>query len=299
MENVINSKLLIYTKNGTGTTSTNTGGEFPSQLANSATANNEFSLQWARTKPGKAEKANLYITPLNSTTWVGVQSVTMPAQSTSVDIQCSMPKLAPNTYELKVVSEAGRSNTVTINYTGNGSNNSTVTMPQNTNPSPLVSTKSPIYITGVKFTPGSGAPGSGNYVKPKLTLTLRTTSKTTISKIEAEAWSEPFSNKELVTSTDTKNSPIKIFRGIWHALGGSYNIYPDKDNTLTFALGRNSTNEIDTQESSPGFYSPGDWGRAFAQTTTASFRWNVLSPSGNLTGSLDQSPKKAWQWGTP
>src|SRR2546426_4036672 len=45
-QKIINSKLLIYVKNGLGTTSTNTGGEFPSQLVTSATVNNEFGLQW-------------------------------------------------------------------------------------------------------------------------------------------------------------------------------------------------------------------------------------------------------------
>ena len=293
---IINSKLLIYAKNGLGTLNTNTGGEFAPQLVATATVNNEFSLQWSRSKPGKAEKGNLYIAPLNSTAWLGARSVTMPAESTSVNIQYTMPNLAPNSYVLMVIGETGNSGKVTINYTGKGDSQpgsiaSGPTVPQSS------ATKSPLYITGVKFTPGSGAPGSGNYVKPKLTLTLRTTTKTTISKIEAEVWSEPFSNAELVTSTDAKNSPIKIFRGIWHALGGSYNIYADKDNTLTFALGRNSTNEINTEESGPGFYSPSDWGHAFAQTTTASFRWTVVSPSGNVNGSLDQSPKKAWQWG--
>ena len=36
-QKIINSALAIYTKNGVGTTSTNMGGEFPAQLATSAT----------------------------------------------------------------------------------------------------------------------------------------------------------------------------------------------------------------------------------------------------------------------
>jgi len=78
-QNIVNSKLLVYTKNGIGTNSTNTGGEFPSQLVASATVNNEFSLQWSRTKPGAMEKCNLFIMPPNSSTWSGGQNVTMPA----------------------------------------------------------------------------------------------------------------------------------------------------------------------------------------------------------------------------
>src|SRR3954470_11004634 len=46
--NIVNSKLLIYTRNGLGTLSTNTSGEFSSQLVASATVNKEFSLQWSR-----------------------------------------------------------------------------------------------------------------------------------------------------------------------------------------------------------------------------------------------------------
>ena len=44
-------------------------------------------------------------------------------------------------------------------------------------------------------------------------------------------------------------------------------------------------NDVEAQESGAGVYSPGDWGHAFAQTTTASFRWNV---EGKLSGSLEQ-----------
>src|SRR5882724_6438961 len=47
-QKIINSALAIYTKNGVGTTSTNIGGEFPAQLATSATVNNQFSLHWSR-----------------------------------------------------------------------------------------------------------------------------------------------------------------------------------------------------------------------------------------------------------
>src|SRR6266496_3537308 len=52
-QKIVNSSLAIYTKNGLGTTSTNTSGEFPSQLSTSATVNDEFSLHWSRTKPGQ------------------------------------------------------------------------------------------------------------------------------------------------------------------------------------------------------------------------------------------------------
>src|SRR5262245_7772326 len=48
--NVVTSKLLIYAKNGLGTTSTNISGEFASQLVASATVNNEFTVQWSRPK---------------------------------------------------------------------------------------------------------------------------------------------------------------------------------------------------------------------------------------------------------
>jgi hypothetical protein len=61
IENIITSKLAIFTKNGKGTTSTSTVGEFAAQLAASATVDSEFSLEWSRSNPGKAESGQLYI----------------------------------------------------------------------------------------------------------------------------------------------------------------------------------------------------------------------------------------------
>ena len=55
-----------------------------------------------------------------------------------------------------------------------------------------------------------------------------------------------------------------------------------------------SKNDVEAGESGPGFYSPSDWGYAFAQTTIAAFRWTV---DGKLSGSTEQSAKKDWLWG--
>jgi len=289
-QNIVNSKLLVYTRNGLGTTSTYTGGEFPSQLAASATVNNEFSLRWSRPTPGKVEKCNLYVTPPNSTAWVGVKSVTMPAQSTSVDIPYSMPNLAPKTYEMKVVCDSGSSSKVTINYTGNGSTGPAivVTVPTGGASAP---TKAPFSVTGAKFTPMVGAPGVPGYKRARLTLTLGANAATTISKIEVKVWSEPWANTELITSSNSKNSPIILFEGKWTAPGGKYDVLPEKENSISITLRRTSGNDVEAQETGPGFYSPGDWGRAFAETTTAVFRWSV---DGKLSGSFEQSPKKQW-----
>jgi hypothetical protein len=297
-----NSKLLIYTKNGVGTTSTSTSGEFATQLIASATVDGQFSLQWSRAKAGKAETGKIYVRPLGvpgaPTGYLPNLVVTLPAQATAVNIGVSMPKTQAGTYQLTVIGQTGNSTSVQVKYSGNGGGPAPVVISQTAaTPLPL-SNKSPLYVTGVKFSPGSGAPGA-NYVRAKLTVTLRTTVQTTISKIAVEVWSEPFSNSETLTSTDTKNSPIKLFRGTWYALGGTYNVYPDKDNSFTVTLGRNSTTEINTQETAPGFYSPGDWSRAFTQTNTGSFRWTISGPSGAISGTQNQSPQKPWQWGAP
>jgi len=61
-------------------------------------------------------------------------------------------------------------------------------------------------------------------------------------------------------------------------------------------LRRTTKNDVDAEESGPGFYSPADWGLAFAQTTAAAFRWKV---NGTSSGSSEQSPKSHWQWGAP
>jgi hypothetical protein len=295
-QKIVNSKLLIYTRDGMGTANTNIGGEFPSQLSTSATVNNEFSLQWSRTKAGGAEKASVYIAPSNSTAWVRVQGVTMPAQSTLINIACSMPKVAANAYQLMVVGETGSSNRVMVNYTGKDSNGQPLAIPQGPGGGLSAPAKSPLYITAAKFTPEVGALNEPGHQRAKLTLTLKTPTTTTISKIEIEALSEPFTNPELITSSNSKNSPIVILKGKWEALGGSYQIHNDKENTITVILRRTSKNDVQGQESEPGFYSPSDWGYAFGQTTTASFRWSVTGHAGNLSGSFEQSPKKVWLW---
>ena len=295
-QNVVNSELLIYTKNGLGTTSTNTSGEFPAQLATSATVNNEFILHWSRTKPGKVEKASLYISPSNSTAWVRAQSITMPAQSTFINIPYSMPNLAPNAYQLMVVGETGSSTRIMINYTGKDSNGQPIAVVQSPTGSLPAPAKSPLYITAAKFTPEVGVLNEPGHLRARLTLTLRTLTTTTISKIEVEVLSEPFTNPELITSSNSKNSPIVILKGKWEALGGSYQILKDKENTITVVLRRTSKNDVQAQESDPGFYSPSDWGYAFGQTSTASFRWSVAGHTGSLSGSFEQSPKKPWQW---
>ena len=290
VDQIINSKLLIYTKNGVGTTSTNTGGEFPSQLVASATANEEFSLQWSRTKAGKAEKANLYITPINSTAWVGVQSVTMPAQSIVVDIQYSMPNLAPNTYLLKVVGETGSSTKVRVNYTGKGNGTSVVATPAPTGGAPLQTSK--VKVIGAKFTPRVGTINQPGYQDAKLSLTLEAAVDTQIKEIAVEVYSEPFIKSELVTASGSKNAPIKLFSGRSTAL----TVHPGTRKVIAITLYRTSKDELNAQEAGPGIYSPGDWNFAYGQTTTASFRCNV---DGKVSSSFEQSPKKQWQWGIP
>ena len=161
---------------------------------------------------------------------------------------------------------------------------------------PPAQAKSPLHISSAKFSPGVGAPGSPNYVRPKLTLIVRSAAATSISKVEAEVWSEPFTNSEVVTSSNSKNSAIRIFKGIWQVAGGSYSIPADKDVNLSFVLRRTSKDEVDTQETGPGVYSPADWGHAFAQTTMATFAWRISSPAGNVSGTYKKSPKQAWVW---
>jgi hypothetical protein len=291
VDQIINSKLLIYTKNGLGTTSTNTGGEFPSQLVASATANKEFGLQWSRTKAGKAEKANLYIAPINSTAWVGVQSLTMPAQSTAVDIQYSMANLAPNTYLLKVVGETGSSTKVRVNYTGKDSNGTSVVVtPTPTGGTPVQTSK--VKVIGAKFTPRVGTINQPGYQDARLSLTLEAGVDTQIKEIAVEVYSEPFIKSELVTASGSKNAPIKLFSGRSTAL----TLHPEIRKVITIILYRTSKDELNAQEAGPGIYSPGDWNFAYGQTTTASFRCNV---DGKLSSSFEQSPQKQWQWGLP
>ena len=297
LENIITSKLMIYTRNGAGTTNTKMSGEFPSQLAASATVNGEFTLLWSRTKPGKVQRGLVYIRKAGSQDAYisSLATPIIPAQSTEVNIPIHLPPYPDANYEIKVVGDAGSSSKVTITYKGTGSGGSSiVTTPSG--PTPLPTTKSPISITSAKFTPMVGSPGEPGYKRAKLILNLRTTETTTISKIDVEVLSEPWTNPELLTNSNSKNSPIVIFNKKWTAAGGSYQIVKNQDNSITVSLRRNSKNDVEAGEGAPGFYSPADWGYAFAQTSDATFRWKV---DGKVSGSSAQSPKKAWQWGTP
>jgi hypothetical protein len=295
LENIITSKLMIYTRNGAGTTNTNMSGECPSQLAASATVNGEFTLLWSRPKPGKVERGLVYIRKAGSQEAYTskLATGTIPAQSTEVNIPIHLPSYTDANYEIKVVGDTGSSSKVTITYKGSGGSSSIVTTPSGPTPLPT-STKSPIYITSAKFEPMVGSPGEPGYKRARLILNLRTAETTTISKIDVEVLSEPWTNPGLLTNSSSKNSPIVIFNKKWTALGGSYQIVKDKDNSITVALRRNSKNDVEAGEGGPGFYSPADWGYAFAQTTDATFRWKV---DGKVSGSSAQSPKKPWQWG--
>ena len=297
LENIITSKLMIYTRNGTGTTNTKLSGEFPSQLAASAMTGNQFTLLWSRTKSGKVERGLVYIRKAGSSGpyLANLGTATFPAQSTEVNIPIFLPPYAADNYELKMVGDTGGSTKVTINYNGQRSASSTdVTTPSG--PTPPISTKSPIYIASAKFTPMIGGPEAPGYKRAKLILNLRTTETTTISKIDVEVLSEPWINPELLTNSNSKNSPIVILSKKWSAAGGSYQIVKNQDNFITLQLRRNSKNDVEAAEGGPGFYSPADWGLAFGQTTDATFRWKV---DGKVFDSLVQSAQKPWQWGAP
>jgi len=294
VQNIINSKLMIYTRNGGGTTNTNISGEFGSQLATSATAGSEFTLQWSRTKPGKIEIGLVYIRKAGThgISLLKLATATLQPQSTEVNIPISLPNVAADTYELNVVADTGSSSKVTINYDGQSSDAVIASAPSG--PMPPTSTKSPIYIASVKFTPMIGGPGAPGYKKAKLVLNLRTTETTTISKIDVEVLSGPWTNSELLTNSNSQNSPIVILSRKWSA--GSYQIVKNQDNFINLTLRRNSTNDVEAAEGGAGFYSPADWSLAFAQTTDATFRWKV---DGKVFGTLVRSAQKPWQWGAP
>ena len=290
-QNIVNSKLLIYTKNGLGTLSTNTSGEFSSQLVASATVNKEFSLQWSRPKPGNGEKCNLFITPQNATAWVAIQSVTMPSQSTAVNVQLSMPNLGPRTYEMKAVCDSGSSSKVTINYTGNNTGSSATVTSGSTGGVTLHA--SGVRVTKAKFTPQVGIVNQPDYKDATLRLTLEADADAQIQIISVAVYSEPFTNPDYITASGSKNAPIKLFSGFVKNL---YPIHPGQPQVVTIVLHRTSKSQVKAQETGPGIYSPADWNLAFQQTGTASFRWSV---DGNESASAEQPLKTAWQWTKP
>jgi hypothetical protein len=285
----VNSKLMVFTVNGGGTTVTKTTGEFGSTLAASATVGKEFALQWTRTKPGAIERGIVYLIPPNSTAWVKVQTVTMQPQSTALDIQYSMPNVAPNTYEIMVGGDTGNSTRVTIKYNGQGSSGPSVIA----QPNPTAGQPAPPKwrVVGTNFTPIVGSPNTGDYKRAKLTLTLEADADWPLKEITVEVYSEPFINSEVVTASGSKNPPIKLFTGTWKNGTGSA-IHPGTPKVITIPLFRTSKGEVYAQEAGPGIYGPADWKIAFAQTKTASFRWLV---DGKLFGSAQQSPQKQWQ----
>jgi hypothetical protein len=297
IENIITSKLAIFTKNGKGTTSTSTGGEFGAQLAASAAVDCEFSLEWSRSSPGKAESGQLYIravgNPDATPGFIPFLPVNLPAQSIVANIGVTMPTPTPGTYELKVIGSAGSSTKVTVNFTGAGGSSSVVISSNSSLPKPAA--KGSISIIGAIFSPAVGAPGAANYKPPKLTLTLRASETTIISSLEVEVWSQTWTNSELLTSSSSKNSPIMIFRKKVKFVGGT-KLAKDKLMTYPVVLRRTTKGEVEEDESGPGFYSPADWSFAFAQSKSASFRWKV---DNQLVGSSEQSPNLPWKWGAP
>jgi len=298
IENIITSKLSIYTKNGKGTTSTSTGGEFGAQLAATATVDREFSLEWSRSSPGKAESGQLYIravgNPSASPGFVPFLAVNLPAQSITANIGVTMPTPTPGNYELKVIGASGSSTKVTINFTGNGGSSDVVASSSNSSLPPSTATGS-VSIIGAIFSPGVGAPGAAGYKPPKVTLTLRASETTVMSTLDVEVWSQTWTNSELLTSSSSKNSPIMIFKAKVKFVGGT-KINKDKQMTYPLVLRRTTKDDIDEDEGGPGFYSPADWGFAFTQTEKADFRWKV---SGQSAGSAQHSPKLPWHWGAP
>jgi hypothetical protein len=289
-QNIVNSKLLIYAKNGLGTLSTNTSGEFPSQLVASATVNKEFSLRWSRPKPGNGEKCNLFVTPQNTTAWVAIQSVSMPAQSTSVDIQFSMPNLGPKTYEMKAVCDSGSSSKVTINYTAN--NGSAAVAPSGSTASTPVPTAG-VKVISARFTPRVGNPNQPDFKEAKLRLTVQAEGEALVKGVSIEVYSAPFTNQEYITASGTKNAPIQLFTGY---AKGTYQIHPHDPQVIVIVLYHTAKSQVQGQETGPGLYGPGDWNLAFSQTETASFRWTV---NGNQSGAFEQPVKSAWQWTAP
>ncbi len=296
IENIVTSKLAIFTKNGKGTTSTSTVGEFGAQLAASATVDREFSLEWSRSSRGKPESGQLYIravgNPNAAPGFVPFLAVDLPNQSLTANIGVTMPTPTPGTYELKVIGASGSSTKVTVNFTGAGSSSSVVTSSNSSLPPSAA--KGSVSIIGATFSPGVGAPGAATY-QPKLTLTLRASETTIISSLEVEVWSQPWTNSGLLTSSSSKNSPIMIFKRKVKFVGGT-KLVKDKQMTYPVVLRRTTKGEVEEDESGPGFYSPADWSFAFAQSVSASFRWKV---DNQLVGEEPQSPRLPWKWGAP
>ena len=297
IEDIITSKLAIFTKNGKGTTSTSTVGEFGAQLTASATVDREFSLEWSRSSPGKAESGQLYIravgNPNATPGFAPFLAVNLPAQSVTANIGVTMPTPTPGTYELKVIGASGSSTKVTVNFTGKGGSSSVVTSSNSSVPPSAA--KGSISIIGAIFSPAVGAPGATAYKPPKLILTLRASETTVISSLEVEVWSQLWTNPGLQTSSSSKNSPIMIFKGKVKFVAGT-KVVKDKQMTYPVVLRRTTKGDIEEDESGPGFYSPADWGFAFAQTDSAAFRWRVNS---QLAGSSEQSLMLPWKWGVP
>ena len=110
----------------------------------------------------------------------------MPAEATAVNFGIVFPSFPVTTYEISLWTESGRSSKVTVTYTGKGSKGPGVVIAPAGNAGPPAQAKSPLHISSAKFSPGVGAPGSPNYVRPKLTLIVRSAAATSISKVEAE-----------------------------------------------------------------------------------------------------------------
>jgi hypothetical protein len=269
----IGTKLLVYTKNGWGTSYTNTGGEFPSQLASGAMVNpasNNFALQWSRPQGGNEEKGNLWITHVGESLGLQAQAVKMPAGATSVDIPYSI-NLQPGMYELLVAGESGNSNRVKVSFGGTGTETSvdlSKTGSGGSVPSAPVQESYSIKLT--RFVPGSGdAP-------PQLFYKIETVAAAKVSNIVFEVYSQPFTNSQNLTAGSGEKGPIKLFSG--------------KSGTINVSA--NSTKEHSAHlEKASDNGSPEDWNIANGKTENATFKWSIV---GGPSGSEEKTLHTAW-----
>ena len=281
---VVNHTLRIFTKNGHGTTSTSLSGEFPVQLDVYANVAKDFALQWGRDKAGTVEKGNLYITKVSSTTWLGTQSVTMPATAKGTNIEYSIPNLAPGTYELLIAGDKGNSNRVTVNFSGaTSTGNSDVTLPTPSETQPPAGPDYKLRLAAFKPMAGTkkGQPG---YKAAELRFEIAINTAVHINEIRFEVYSKPFTNSEVLTASGGPHSPIQVLSGKYSGKGD-------------FPMGKSDAKLVHLKatdnylKEGPGVSTPADWSIAYDKTDVATFKWYV---NGQLAGSIEKPLHKDW-----
>jgi hypothetical protein len=261
-QKAVTSKLLVFTREGQGTSNTNLTGEIKSKLSADASVSREFALQWSRAKAGPQMNANVTIHTLQPPEkWAGAVHATMPAGSLTTVIPFTFPPNYPfGVYELVMIGDDGKSTAATVHYDNAGKVPDVKIGSAGAGAAPPSSTGA-LQLTFDSYTP------KNSVHEPRLMIKIESTAQRHVASVDlvVESDSSGFEDPKSLTSSGPKHyGPIKLY-------------------TCTITVPKN----IDVSPGHPlkrgcALKQVPDplWALAYTQTTTARFRWFIAGEEG-------------------